>query len=57
MVFMAQGTPVVNILNLTSVAAEILHTLVGSFNVVLVAPATAVVGGLLFAGQGRSGAK
>ena len=48
LVFMAQGTPIINILNLTYVAAEILHTLVGSFGVVLVAPATAVVGGFLF---------
>lgn len=48
LVFMAQGTPIINILNLTYVAAEILHTLVGSFGVVLVAPATAVVGGILF---------
>ena len=47
MVFMAQGTPVINILNITYVAAEILHTLVGSFGVVLVAPATALVGGLV----------
>lgn len=55
MVFMAQGTPVVNILNLTYVAAEILHTLVGSFGVVLVAPATAVVGGFLLHGGSGSG--
>ncbi len=48
LVFMAQGTPIINILNLTYVAAEILHTLVGSFGVVLVAPATALVGGFLF---------
>lgn len=48
MVFMAQGTPVINIVNITYVAAEILHTLVGSFGVVLVAPATAIVGGLVF---------
>ncbi|MFN2354888.1 MAG: YibE/F family protein [Desulfopila sp.] len=47
MVFVAQGTPIVNILNMSYVAAEILHTLVGSFGVVLVAPATAVVGGVL----------
>lgn len=45
MVFMAQGTPAVNILNLTYIAAEILHTLVGSFGVVLVAPLTAVLAG------------
>ncbi len=48
MVFMAQGVPLINILNISYVTAEILHTLVGSFGVVLVAPATAVVGGLLF---------
>jgi uncharacterized membrane protein len=47
MVFLAQGTPVANILNLTYVAAEILHTLVGSFGVVLVAPFTAILAGWL----------
>ena len=47
MVFIAQGTPVVNILNLTYIAAEVLHTLVGSFGVVLVAPFTAVLSGYL----------
>ncbi|MDU5176728.1 YibE/F family protein, partial [Clostridium sp.] len=31
MVFMAQGTPIINILNLKYVSSEILHTLVGSF--------------------------
>jgi len=49
MVFIAQGTPVINILNLTYIAAEILHTLVGSFGVVLVAPFTAIVAGWLYA--------
>ncbi len=47
MVFMAQGTPVVNMINLTYIAAEILHTLVGSLGVVLVAPLTAVLAGWL----------
>jgi len=47
MVFMAQGTAVMNILNLTYIAAEILHTLVGSFGVVLVAPFTAMLAGWL----------
>lgn len=51
MVFMAQGTPVINILNLTYIAAEILHTLVGSFGVVLVAPFTAWLAGWLLTGQ------
>lgn len=45
MVFMVQGTPIVNILNITYIAAEILHTLVGSFGVILVAPFTAVLAG------------
>jgi uncharacterized membrane protein len=51
MVFMAQGTPVINILNLTYIAAEILHTLVGSFGVVLVAPFTAILAGWLLVGK------
>lgn len=50
-VFIAQGTPVVNILNLTYIAAEILHTLVGSFGVVLVAPFTAILAGYLLVRQ------
>lgn len=48
MVFVAQGTPVINILNITYVAAEILHTLVGSFGLIMVAPFTAVVSGIIF---------
>lgn len=48
MVFLAQGTPGMNIINLTYVAAEVLHTLVGSFGLVLVAPATAVIGGVVY---------
>ncbi len=51
MVFMAQGTPVINIMNLTYVSAEILHTLVGSFGLVLVAPITAVLAGFMFTGK------
>ena len=57
MVFMAQGTPMINILNLTYVSAEILHTLVGSFGLVLVAPLTAVLGGWLFSPGSESGEK
>ncbi len=48
MYFMAQGTPLVNILNLRYVSAEILHTLVGSFGLVAVAPLTAILSGFLF---------
>lgn len=47
MVFMAQGTPILNILNYKYVASEILQTLVGSFGLVTVAPFTAVAAGLL----------
>lgn len=56
MVFIAQGTPVVNVLNLTYIAAEILHTLVGSFGVVLVAPFTALLSGLLLTRAEENGA-
>jgi uncharacterized membrane protein len=48
MVFMAQGVPVVNLLNLNYVAAEILQTLVGSFGLVSVAPFTALVGAYIY---------
>lgn len=48
MVFMAQGTPVFNILNLKYVSAEILHTVVGSFGLVTVAPFTAILSGWFF---------
>ena len=48
MVFIAQGTPMVNILNMNYVSGEILHTLVGSFGLVLVAPFTAIIGAWVF---------
>ena len=44
MVFIAQGTPMVNIFNIQYVAAEILHTLVGSIGLVTVAPFTSILG-------------
>ncbi len=51
MVFMAQGTPIINILNLKYVSSEILHTLIGSFGLVTVAPFTAIASGVLLAGK------
>ncbi len=45
MVFMAQGTPIDNILNYKYVASEILDTVVGSFGLVSVAPLTAICAG------------
>ncbi|TGE38165.1 YibE/F family protein [Desulfosporosinus fructosivorans] len=47
MYFMAQGTPVVDILNLKYVSMEIMHTIVGSFGLVAVAPFTALASGIL----------
>ena len=47
MVFMAQGTPMSNIFNYKYVAAELVHTVIGSFGLVTVAPFTALCAGLL----------
>ncbi len=49
MVFMAQGTPLINILNYKYVTSEIIHTLVGSFGLVLAAPLTALASGIFLA--------
>ena len=48
MMFMTKGTPFIIILNYNFIAAEILHTLVGSFGLVLVAPVTAIIGGYVY---------
>ena len=53
MVFMAQGTPVDHILNYKYVAAEIIHTVIGSFGLVTVAPFTALCAGLLLTRKKR----
>ena len=50
MTFMAQGTPIINILNDKYVASEVLDTLVGSFGLVTVAPFTALMSGLMLTG-------
>lgn len=47
MVFMAQGTPLDCILNYKYVAAELIHTIAGSFGIVIVAPLTAIASGIL----------
>lgn len=47
MVFMAQGTPVAHIFNYKYVAAELIHTVIGSFGLVTVAPFTALCAGLM----------
>lgn len=51
MVFMAQGTPMSHILNYKYVAGEILHTIIGSFGLITVAPFTAITAGMLLAGK------
>ncbi len=48
MAFMAQGAPIESIVNRAYISAEILHTMVGSFGLVLVAPITAVIGGYVY---------
>ncbi len=48
MVYMAQGTPLMNILNSKPIAAEILHTFVGCLGLVLVSPLTSLVCGFIF---------
>lgn len=47
MVFMAQGTPIYNILNYKYVAAELMDTIVGSIGLITVAPLTAITSGVL----------
>jgi uncharacterized membrane protein len=47
MTFMAQGTPVYNILNYKRIAAEIIDTIGGSFGLAATAPFTALLAGLL----------
>jgi len=47
MTFMAQGTPVYNILNNNVVAAEIINTIAGSFGLAMTAPLTAFISGIL----------
>jgi hypothetical protein len=43
MVFMAQGTPMLNILNSKMIASEILHTFVGCIGLDLVSPLTTFI--------------
>ncbi len=45
MTFMAQGTPIYNILNNNIVASEIINTIAGSFGLAMTAPLTAIIAG------------
>lgn len=48
MMFSAQGTPILELLNSSLVASELVKTLIGSFSLVLVAPFTALISGWIF---------
>lgn len=48
MVYMAQGTPMLNILNTKMIASEILHTFIGCIGLVLVSPLTSFICGMFF---------
>ena len=48
MVYMAQGTPLMSILNSQTVSSEILHTFVGCIGLVLVSPLTAIICGIVY---------
>ena len=48
MVYMAQGTPLMSILNSQKVSSEILHTFVGCIGLVLVSPLTAISCGIVY---------
>lgn len=54
MTFMAQGTPIYNILNNNQVAAEIINTVAGSFGLAATAPFTAFLAGMILAGKKAS---
>ena len=51
MTFMAQGTPIYNILNNNQVASEIINTIAGSFGLASTAPFTALMAGMILAGR------
>jgi len=50
MLFQVKAPGILRMLNLKIVAAEIMRTLVGSIGLVLVAPITAIVGGIIIGG-------
>ncbi|MDD6296167.1 MAG: YibE/F family protein [Treponema sp.] len=53
MAFMAQGTPIYNILNNNQVSAEIINTIAGSFGLASTAPLTALMAGLILPGNSK----
>ncbi len=57
MVFMAQGTPLINIFNYNYVASEIIHTIVGSFGLITAAPFTALCAGIMLTKKSKKADK
>lgn len=55
MVYMAQGTPMMNILNSKMIASEMLHTFVGCIGLVLVSPLTSAICGLVYRRRDTAG--
>jgi uncharacterized membrane protein len=51
MTFIAQGIPLENVINMVWVSSEVVHTLVGCFGLVLVAPLTVFAGGIILGGK------
>jgi uncharacterized membrane protein len=51
MTFIAQGVPLENVINMVWVSSEVVHTLVGCFGLILVAPLTVFAGGMLLKRQ------
>jgi len=47
MTFIAQGVPLENVINMVWVSSEVVHTLVGCFGLLLVAPLTVFAGGMM----------
>jgi uncharacterized membrane protein len=56
MTFIAQGVPLENVINMVWVSSEVVHTLVGCFGLVLVAPLTVFAGGMILGRQDKTGA-
>ncbi|MDR2419646.1 MAG: YibE/F family protein [Treponema sp.] len=55
MTFIAQGAPLENVINMVWVSSEVVHTLVGCFGLVLVAPLTVFAGGIILTGRKSTG--
>ena len=55
MTFIAQGVPFENVVNMVYVSSEVVHTFAGCFGIILVAPLTAVAGGIVLGRERPAG--